>query len=404
MTTSAPGALEGVNVLDLAGGVPGPFCAKLLASLGADVIKVEPPGVGDPARSFAPLVPADDPLEGSALFHNLNLGKRSITLDVDQPAGRVLFERLVRSWATVVITDDPYLTLKARSLDWESLLALNPGLVVVAVSDFGMDGPYRDLPGCELVTNALGGYLYLTGDPDREPVKPYGYQAEYHAGLHAATGAVAAILRAELTGEGEVVDASVVEAASFLSSASPGWSFFLGEEPNRVGNRNTSLDPKQMYPSSTLPCRDGWVHAHASREQEMLAVLTGDPELARPDLVATPKGHADEIDALLNKWLATRDRAEIVEQAQRLRLPFTEVLTPEEVVADPHLSAREALIELDSPSIGRARYPHNSIRFGVSAWRTSRTPRLGEHTAEVLEQVLNVSPTKLKALQRSGVV
>src|SRR5687768_12080769 len=97
----SPGALEGVNVLDLAGGVAGPFCAKLLASLGADVIKVEQPGVGDPARTFPPLVPADDPLEGSALFHNLNLGKRSVTLDVAHPDGRALFQRLVRSWANV---------------------------------------------------------------------------------------------------------------------------------------------------------------------------------------------------------------------------------------------------------------------------------------------------------------
>lgn len=402
--TGGVGTLEGVQVLDVASGVPGPFCAKLLASLGASVIKVEQPGVGDATRRTPPFVPSAEPLEGSALFHNLNLGKRSITLDVETAAGGELFQRLVRSWANVVVTGEPYLALQSRGLDWQSLLQLNPSLVVVAVSDFGMDGPYRDLPGCELISLALGGYLYLTGDPDREPVKPYGYQAEYHAGLHAATGAVAAILKAECTGEGELVDASVVEAASFLSSASPGWSFFLGEEPNRVGNRNTSLDPKQMYPSTTRPCRDGWVHAHASREREMLEVLVGDPELGRPDILAEPKGHADEIDAILDRWLATRDRAEIVEQAQRLRLPFTEVLSPEEVVVDPHLVARGALIELDSPSLGTARYPHNSIRFGVSEWRTAPAPRLGEHTTEVLAEVLNLSPDEITTLQRSGIV
>ena len=402
--TTGTGALAGVHVLDMASGVGGPFCAKLLAGLGASVIKIEQPGVGDSSRRTPPFIPSDDPLEGSALFHNLNLGKQSLTLDVDHPSGQELFRRLATSWASVVVTGDPYQALKARHLDWESLLAINPGLVVVAVSHFGMDGPSRDLAGCELVSLALGGYLYLTGDPDREPLKPYGYQAEYHAGLHAAAGAVAAILRSELTGEGEVVDASVVEAASFLSSAAPGWSYFLGEDTHRVGNRNTSMDPKQMYPSTTRPCRDGWVHAHASREKEMLEVLIGDPELGRPDLLAAPKGHADEIDAIMDRWLATRDRAEIVEQAQTLRLPFTEVLAPEEVVIDPHLTARGALIELDSPSIGRARYPHASVRFSVSAWETTRAPRLGEHTVEVLGQVLGLANDDIVTLQRSGVI
>jgi crotonobetainyl-CoA:carnitine CoA-transferase CaiB-like acyl-CoA transferase len=398
------GALEGITVLELASGVGGPYCAKLLASLGASVIKVEQPGAGDVTRRTPPFVPAEDSLESSALFHNLNLGKQSISLDVDSPAGQELFQRLVTSWAQVVVTGEPYLALKARGLDWESLLAINPSLVVVAVSDFGMDGPARDYAGCELVDLALGGYLYLTGDPDREPVKPYGYQAEYHAGLHAAAGAVAAILRAELTGKGEVVDASVVEAASFLSSAAPGWSYFLGEDTHRVGNRNTSMDPKQMYPSTTRPCRDGWVHAHASRDREMLEVLIGDPELSRPDLLAEPKGHADEIDAIMDRWLATRDRNEIVQEAQALRLPFTEVLAPEEVVVDPHVMARGTLIELESPSIGRASYPHASIGLGASPWVTTRAPRLGEHTVAVLDQVLGLSAEQIQSLQRAGVI
>lgn len=397
-------ALADVNVLDLAGGVGGPFAAKLLAALGADVIKVEQPGAGDPSRRMPPFVPAGDPLESSALFHNLNLGKQSLTLDVDRAEGRALLERLLTEWAQVVVTGEPYQALAARRLDPEALHAINPSLVVVAVSDFGMDGPARDAAGCELVDLALGGYLYLTGDPDREPLKPYGFQAAYHAGLHAATGAVAAILRAELTGQGEVVDASVVEAASFLSSAAPGWSYFLGEDTHRVGNRNTSMDPRQMYPSSTLPCRDGWVHAHASREQEMLAVLTGNPELARPDIVAEPKGHADEIDALLDQYLSTRDRDVIVEEAQALRLPFTEVFAPEEVVTDPHLVARGTLIELESPSIGRASYPHASIRLSASPWVTTRAPRLGEHTGAVLGQVLKLTDGEIAVLQRAGVV
>ncbi len=401
---TSPGPLDGVNVIDTSPGVAGPFCGKLLASLGAAVIKVERPGTGDPARRTPPFIPAKDPLDESALFHNVNLGKRSLTLDIENPAGREILQRLITSWAAVVVTGEPYQRTRQLGLDWESLHALKESLVVAAVSDFGADGPYRDRPGTELTSLAAGGYLYLTGDPDREPLKPYGFQAEYHAGLHAATGAVAAVLRAELTGAGEFVDASTVEAASFLSSAAPGWSYFLGEEPNRVGNRNTSLNPKQMYPSTIRPCLDGWVHAHASREQEMLAVLTGDPELARPEYIEEPKGHADEIDALLDQWLATRDRAEIVEQAQALRLPFTEVFTPAEVVTDEHLLQRGALIELASPAIGLATYPHSSIRFSASPWQTTRAPRLGEHTTEILKELLAMGDDEIAALSRAKVI
>jgi len=405
MTAGAVGPLDGVNVLDASTGVAGPFCGKLLASLGATVIKVESPGCGDSTRGLPPFLPSTDPNDRSALFHHLNTGKLGLTLDLEMDAGQAIFRRLVSSWATVVITGDSYLRALELGLDWESLHALKETLLVTALSDFGMDGPLRDYAGSELVALALGGYLHLTGDPDREPLKPYGYQAQYHAGLHAATGTVAALLRVELTSLGEFVDTSTVEAAAFLCSAAPGWHYFTGEEPNRVGNRLANLDPKQFYPSTMRPCRDGWVHAHGNiRDPELLEVLMGEPELGREDIRREPKGHADEIDAIMDRWLADRDRAEAVELAQTLRVPFTEVFSPDEVLRDPHLVARGALAEVDHPSIGVVRFPHASIRFSATPWITKRAPRLGEHTIGILDDCLGIAGDEVATLHHAGVV
>ena len=405
MTTEALGALAGVTVLDVSMGVAGPFCGKLLASLGATVIKVESPGRGDSTRGLPPFLPSSDPLDRSALFHHLNTGKLGLTLDLESEAGQAVFRRLVSSWATVVITSDSYLRARELGLDWESLHALKTDLLVSAISDFGMDGPLRDYAGSELVALALGGYLHLTGDPDREPLKPYGYQAQYHAGLHAATGTVAALFRLEATGKGEFVDTSTVEAAAFLCSAAPGWYYFTGEEPNRVGNRLANIDPRQFYPSTMRPCRDGWVHAHGNmRDPQLLEVLIGDPELGREDIRREPKGHADEIDAIMDRWLAGHDRAEAVELAQTLRVPFTEVFSPDEVLVNPHLAARGAFAEVEHPSIGVAKFPHASIRFSVTPWVTTRAPRLGEHTAGILSDCLGIAGDELAALYSAGVI
>jgi crotonobetainyl-CoA:carnitine CoA-transferase CaiB-like acyl-CoA transferase len=388
--TTSTGALAGVNVLDLSQGVAGPFCGKLLAGLGAEVIKVEPPE-GDLARRIPPYLPAPaNSPERSALFQHLNTGKRSIALNLAIPSERTAFDQLVLGWANVVIVSDSVSRSAELGLDWATLKALRPALVLVTITDFGHTGPDQGYAGSELAALARGGYLYLTGEPDREPLKPWGYQAQYHAGLHAAAGTVAALLRTEATGAGEHVDVSTVVAATFLSSAAPGWSFFYDEEPARVGNRLANLDPKLFYPSTLRPCKDGWVHAHNNvRNPELLEVLTGDSRLSDPELTATPKGHADQIDAILDRWLADKSKRDVVEEAQTLRVPFTEVLEPREVVVDPHLTFRSAFVELEHPATGKAMVPRAPIRFSSTPWSTTRAPLLGEHTAEVLTKTFD---------------
>lgn len=398
------GALDGIRVLELAQGVSGPFCGKLLAGLGATVVKIEPPA-GDFARSLPPVLPSSNSSEESALFHHLNTSKQSVTLDASRPEGRGILADLVHRWADVVITSYSPAEAQELGLTFAQLSSSSPSLVVVSVTDFGDTGPYADYAGSELVALALGGYLYLTGETDREPLKPWGYQAQYHAGLHAANGAVAAILRAEATGAGEQVDASTVEAASFLASAAPGWAHFYKEEPSRVGNRLANLDPKQFYPSTMRPCKDGWIHAHGNiREPSLMQVLMEAPELGSPELVAEPKGHADEIDAIMDGWLANHDRKDVVDMAQTLRIPFTEVFTPEEVIEDPHLNGRGSFLPVENPAIGVAKYPHAPIKFSVTPWNTEQAPLLGAHTGDVLSGVLGLSAAEIVALRAKGAI
>jgi len=402
---STTGALAGLRVLDISQGVAGPYCAKLLAGLGADVVKVEPPGRGDASRHYQLVDGRIEPIEANPVFLHLNTGKRSVTIDLESEQGTILLHDLVRGWADIVVDSSALSRARHLRTDWASIRAVKPGVILASVTYFGQSGPYQGYAGTELIALALGGYLYLTGDPDREPLKPYGFQAEYHAGLHAATGVAAAAFAAGVTGQGDHVDASVVEAAAFLASAAPGWAHFYGRAITRAGNRLSNGDPGQSYPSTIRPCGDGWVHAHNNiRHQDLLGVLMDSERLRDPELLATPFGHADEMDAIMDEWLATRDRSEIVRLAQQMRLPFTEVFAPHETLDNVQLTARGALATLDHPVAGPLTYAHAPVAFSATPWSTTRAPLLGEHTDIFLRETLALDEGALTALRSSGVV
>lgn len=393
-SVAAPRCLDGVRVLELADSVAGAFCGKLLAGLGADVLKIEAPGRGSAYRTQGPN-PNPDSVETGALHLHLDTGKRSLAAPLDAVEGRSLIHDLVRDWATIFVVDLPLAELRARGLAWETLKALNPALVVASVTPFGLRGPYAGLQGTELISLALGGYLYLTGEPNREPLKPFGHQAGYHAGLHTATGAIAALRRAEATGKGELVDAAVVGAASFLCSAAPGWAHFYGRVPTRAGNRLANLDPKNMYPSTMRPCADGWVHAHTNvTHPDLLQAMVPDERWETPGLMDAPMGNADQIDTILDDWLCTRTRSEVVALAQELRVPFTEVLAPDEVLASEHLQVRGRLLEIDHPGAGRVTHPHAPVGFGVTPWITDEAPTLGSAIRPQAERLSQQHPVR----------
>lgn len=402
--TLPEGALQGLRVLDISEGVAGPYCAKLLAGLGADVVKIEPLR-GDVSRHRQLIDEQVEPVEANPLFLHLNAGKRSVSLDLDHEQGQALFRDIVLRWADIVVDGASPSLAQRRGTDWAALEAIKPEVVLTSVSYFGHTGPYASYAGTELIALALGGYLHLTGEPTREPLKPYGYQAECHAGLHAASGTIAAALHREVSGDGEHVDVSVVEAAAFLASAAPGWAHFYGKAITRAGNRLSNADPGQGYPSTIRPCQDGWVHAHNNfRHPDLLGVLMDSERLCEPDLIDTPSGHADEIDAIMDAWLATRDRSEIVPLAQEMRLPFTEVFAPHEALQNEQLIARGALMDVDHPVVGRLTYAHAPVEFSGTPWQTGRAPLLGEHTRAFLQTVMEIDDEQFAALEETGAV
>ncbi len=394
------GALDGIRVLDLTQGSFA-MAGRLLAGLGAEVIKIEPPG-GDPLRSWPPF-PGDTPDPGTGARHlHLDAAKRSIVIDLETPEGQELLRELVvRADALIESFEPGYLA--ERGLGYDDLLASRADLVMVSATHFGQDGPYAGFRGAEIVDCALGGYLKLNGDPDREPVKPYDDLVLQHAALHAAAALMAGITHREVHGEGDYFDVAAVEAALMLLGGLAQGYHFDGHVPVRAGARLLFTNPKYSYPSTLRPCLDGWVHAHSNnRHLDLLAVLM--PDMGLDELMDTPNGNADAIDATMDKWLADKGKFEIVRMAQELRLPFTEVLTPAEILGDAHLEERGFLVEVDHPVAPRVPQPGAAAFLSGTPWHVERAPLLGEHTDTVLSDVLGLDADEVETLRRSGVV
>lgn len=397
------GALSGLRVVDFSLGVSGPWCTKLLAGLGAEVIKIEPMG-GDPSRRQGPF-PKDIPQsETSGTFLHLNTGKLGITLNIESASGREIALRLAARSDVLVESHSPGV-MAEKGLGPEQMASVNEGLIYVSVTPFGQDGPYSGYEASEIILYALGGYMMLTGDQDREPLKAYGDQTQMQAGQQAATATMVALFAREASGRGQHVDISIMEAATFMLGGAPQAFHHRGDVAKRAGARLSGMSPRMFYPSTIRPCRDGYVHVHTNvRHPDMLSVLMGEPDLFSPRVMDSPLGHADEIDALMDPWLRERDKREIVRTAQDLRLPFTEVMSPSEVANDVHHQERGFWTEFDHPETEPIVQPGPPIRLSKTPWETKRAPRLGEHNDLILGDVLGFSPQEMTILSERGVI
>ncbi len=399
-------ALEGVTVLDLSDGVSGGYCTKVLRDLGARVVKIEAPGVGDSTRRSGPFLDGVPSIETSAPFLYLTAGKESVAVDIASTEGRDVVLKLARTADVVVESSKPG-RMADLGLSYNRLEQVNRALIMASIAYFGQSGPYSDYEGSELVAYAVSGYMYLTGDEDREPMKAGGTQAEYQAGLAAAMAIVAALTYRDFTGEGQHIDLSTVEAASSTLDGVTVYSMVehKGETPTRAGTRLITREPHAPYPSALLPAQDGWVHVHYSPSNpEGLAWLTANPRLEDPEVMGAMRGHADEIDALLVDWLKDHDREEVQTLAQEIRVPFTMVQSVPEVLEDPQNTARGFFIDTEHPEAGTLQYPTSPFRQPEIPWSPGRAPLLGEHTREVLVNELGSNDDELRGLVDSGVV
>jgi crotonobetainyl-CoA:carnitine CoA-transferase CaiB-like acyl-CoA transferase len=397
----ADAALSGIKVVDLSEGISGPYCTKMLASFGAEVIKVEKPE-GDVSRTAGPF-PGDAPHpEKSGLFLYLNTGKKSITLDLRTNSGTEILKRLVAG-ADVLVENYAPGRMKALGLEYGKLARLNPRLVMTSITWFGQSGPYRDFKATSMTEYALSGHQYINGEPDREPLQGAGPQPEYQGGTHGFLGTMMALYSREDTGKGQWVDVSIQECMAGFHQFTITRYTYGGLIKQRAGNRYESDHPISIY-----PCKDGYVAISASSrpQQEQLYTLIGRPELIQDERFLTPQdriNNADVFDEMLVPWLKDKTRQELFHTLSEWRIPCAPVSEPEDLVKDEHYKVRGFFVEINHPVAGTLTYPGAPFKMSLTPWAAGRAPLLGENNEEVYGK-LGIDRGEMVRLRERGVI
>ena len=389
--------LGDVCVLDLTEDTAGPFCTKLLAGLGAEVIKVERPGSGDASRRAGPFPGAAPHPEQSALFLYLNTGKKSITLDVATPTGAAMLRNLAQE-CDILVESFPPGYLDRLELGYAAFERLNPGLIYTSVSPFGQSGPYRELKGSELIAQAMGALMQTIGLPDREPLKIGGNAAFYTTGMSAFSATMIALYARDVQGCGQHVDVSAMETIAVAQIHSSIHHQF-GRTPTR---RESPL----------VGAKDGWVSPGLERgvRQDTWArvcEMIGRPDLKDAPAFNTPEArreHQQDLLALLSGWTATQSKEDVYHLLQELRSVAGYVATVDDLFTSRQLAARQFFQAIDHPSAGEALYPGAPFRIQGATWRHARAPLLGEHTVEIYGGRLGLSSADLTRLRGAGVI
>ncbi|HLA80889.1 MAG TPA: CoA transferase [Thermoleophilia bacterium] len=369
--------LADIRVLDLSEGIAGPFCTKLFASLGAEVIKVERPGCGDPTRAAGPFL-ADEPHpEKSAAFLYLNTGKKSVTLNLDSSAGQTILRRLAQD-CDILVEAFPPGYLDALDLGYPHLRSLKPDLIYTSLSPFGQTGPYRRYKGSEIVAQALGGLMYTIGVPGREPLKIGGNVALHTTGIAAFSATMLALQVRDVQGFGQHVDVSSMETTAMSQIHASIHYQFRGTDTVR---RESTL----------LRAADGWVTpglgiGTTEDVWQRLCDLMGKPELAGDERFITREArreHQQEMQSVIAEWAATLPKEEIYHALQRMRTIAGYVATVEDLAKSEQLLHREFFQTIDHPFTGEATYPGTPFTVEGERGHMARAPLLGEHNVEV---------------------
>lgn len=398
--------LDDIRIVDLTHRTIGPFSTRVLADYGAEVIKIERPG-GDPARQLPPF-PDDEPHpERSGTFLALNTGKRSVVLDLKHTRGRELVLELVRT-AQVVVENFRPGTLARLGLDYEALRAVNPGVVLTSISNFGQDGPYRDWEGTDLTLYAMGGPMISQGDPSREPVKTGGRAPGYQVGYAAALATAVGVLAAERRGHGEHLDISAMEVLA--QSVDSRLGRILGFQHNgRVAGRTGG---GLGVGSGTYPCADGYVlitsgPARLPFTMRMIGRedLLDEPQWATIEARSQPD-RVPEFDAYLLPWTMEHTKAEIRDACQRFAVLGAPFNTTADLLVDSNFVHRQFFQTVEHPETGPMVYPGYQARIHTEPPQPPRrrAPLVGEHTAEVLGGELGVTEAEIAELVQAGVV
>ena len=398
---SGAGPLAGVRVLELGQLIAGPFATAFLAWFGAEVIKVEPPGTGDPLRTWRVVH------KGTSLWwHMMARNKKCVTLNLRVPEGQKIARELAQRVDVVIENFRPG-TLEKWGLGYEELKKENPGLILTRISGYGQTGPYAQKPGFAAVAEAFGGLRYVTGEPDRPPVRPNLSLGDSVAGLHAALGILMALYHRDARGgSGQAIDVALYESVLNLMEGTIPEYDKAGVKREREGMRLTGI-----VPSGTYPCADGAyivIGANGDSIFRRFMLAIGREDLAGDARLASNGGRAksiDEIDVAIAAWTRTKLSAEALRILGEADVPSGPIYSAEEMLADPHYQARGVFEEVDLGGGDRVKLPKMAPRLeqtpGGMRWIG---PALGEHNTEVYRDWLGYPAAKLERLSKDGVI
>lgn len=399
--------LEGLTVLAVEQFIAGPYCTMLLADAGAEVIKVERPGVGDPRRTIGPYLTAKDGstrISGGFLEYNRN--KKSITINMQAPEGKEMLLKLAAQ-ADVLVENFRPGTMDKLGLGYAELSAVNPRLIYAAVSGFGQlpthVGPYSKWPAFDIVSEAMGGVMHMVGFEDRPPTTTLYGLADTYSGLVTALGIMMALAARERTGRGHFVDTSMYDAMLAMNERALATYALTGEVP--VRGRETIQGPRGAFMAS-----DGYVALNIPTD-DMWARLV--KVMGRDDLIEDPKSKDGPARAancegylrpIIEAWMSTRTKSQVVEAVLAAGVPAGPVQAADEIFACPHVAARKMLVEVDDPNLGPVKFARTPVRLSDTQEVEGRpAPALGQHTEEVLGR-LGMSAAEVAVLREKGVV
>jgi crotonobetainyl-CoA:carnitine CoA-transferase CaiB-like acyl-CoA transferase len=399
-------ALSGLTVLDLTWGIAGPFCSKILAGLGAEVVKVERPGAGDLSRWTGPFASDPPSLETSVLHLDLNQGKKSLTLDLASATGASIVKSLA-ACADIFLESFHPGVARRFGLDDAVIRRVNPRIICLSLSNFGQDGPYRDFKMTDMLFFGGAGEMNSTGLPERPPIRLGNYTQQYQAGNMAAAAALIAWYGGRNGGDGRSIDMSIYDTAA--SSVDRRMQYMASYAyTGRPGTRRDSV--YAHYPTGNYPCKDGFYDIFGGPQFfKRILDMMGMPEVASDLRFSTPKdmvdaGRKDEFDAIFLPWVTQRTMRELLKLTQEYSVYAAPIFTPKEVYEDDHLKARRFFVEVEHPVVGRAMLPGEPAKMSATPYQVRPAPLLGQHNEEILVGMLGYSHSDMIALRQAGVI